>query len=58
MNTQTRNHLILVAIALLFFIPLLAAFLALLAVVLLITYVPWFSTGLLRWDFLARLLTL
>jgi len=33
-------------------------FLALLAVVLLITYVPWFSTGLLRWSFLIRLLNL
>ncbi|UCG00211.1 MAG: TRAP transporter large permease subunit [Spirochaetaceae bacterium] len=33
-------------------------FLALLAVVLLITYVPWFSTGLLRWEFLIRLFNL
>lgn len=33
-------------------------FLALLAVVLLITYVPWFSTGLLRWSFLIRLFNL
>ncbi len=33
-------------------------FLALLAVVLLITYVPWFSTGLLRWNFLIRLFNL
>jgi tripartite ATP-independent transporter DctM subunit len=33
-------------------------FLALLAVVFLITYVPWFSTGLLRWDFLIRLFDL
>jgi tripartite ATP-independent transporter DctM subunit len=33
-------------------------FLALLAVVLLVTYVPWFSTGLLRWEFLIRLFSL
>ncbi len=33
-------------------------FLALLAVVLLITYVPWFSVGLLRWGFLIRLFNL
>jgi C4-dicarboxylate transporter DctM subunit len=33
-------------------------FLALLAVVLLITYVPWFSVGLLRWGFLVRLFNL
>jgi C4-dicarboxylate transporter DctM subunit len=33
-------------------------FLALLAVVLLITYVPWFSIGLLRWGFLVRLFNL
>ncbi|MBN2551721.1 MAG: TRAP transporter large permease subunit [Spirochaetales bacterium] len=33
-------------------------FLALLAVVLLITYVPWFSVGLLRWEFLIRLFNL
>jgi C4-dicarboxylate transporter DctM subunit len=33
-------------------------FLALLAVVLLITYVPWFSVGLLKWGFLARLFNL
>ncbi len=34
------------------------SFLALLAVVLLITYVPWFSVGLLRWEFLVHLLNL
>jgi C4-dicarboxylate transporter DctM subunit len=34
------------------------SFLALLAVVLLITYVPWFSVGLLRWEFLVQLLNL
>jgi C4-dicarboxylate transporter DctM subunit len=33
-------------------------FLALLAVVLLITYIPWFSVGLLRWEFLVRLFNL
>ena len=33
-------------------------FLALLAVVLLVTYVPWFSVGLLRWGFLVRLFNL
>jgi C4-dicarboxylate transporter DctM subunit len=33
-------------------------FLALLVVVLLITYVPWFSIGPLRWQFLARLFEL
>jgi tripartite ATP-independent transporter DctM subunit len=33
-------------------------FLALLGVVLLITYVPWFSIGLLRWEFLVRLFNL
>ena len=33
-------------------------FLALLAVVLLITYVPWFSVGPLRWEFLIRLFNL
>ena len=33
-------------------------FLALLGVVLLITYVPWFSVGLLRWGFLVRLFNL
>jgi C4-dicarboxylate transporter DctM subunit len=33
-------------------------FLALLAVVLLITYVPWFSTGPLKWAFIDRLFNL
>jgi C4-dicarboxylate transporter DctM subunit len=33
-------------------------FVVLLAVVLLITYVPWFSVGLLRWGFLIRLFNL
>jgi C4-dicarboxylate transporter DctM subunit len=33
-------------------------FLALLAVVLLVTYVPWFSVGLLKWGFLVRLFNL